>query len=232
MNIGLTYTGREDKHQDYYQWLKGFDNDIVITRLSETLGNEKDIEQCDALVLSGGVDINPALYGGNPDYSNKPKQWNDPRDSFEAAIFMTALDRGIPVLGVCRGMQLINVLQNGTLIQDLGTANKIHEGSPDKEHTIIVEKGSLLHSIAGADSGMVNSAHHQAIDKLGGGLKINSRSASGTIEGIEWSDKAGKPFLLGVQWHPERMYVFNLQDSPLSSNIRSRFINEVRNRKR
>jgi putative glutamine amidotransferase len=230
LTIGLTYTGSDKKHQYYQQWLEGNDKNIQVIRLSEEINNDKDIKHCDALVLSGGIDINPKYYEGDPDYPNKPQEgWNDLRDNFESRLFRSALDLQLPVLGICRGLQLINVLLDGTLSQDLGDSkgNLIHEGSPDKQHPVETEKDSLLYNITGVSTGVVNSAHHQAINKLGKGLKINSRAPDGTIEGIEWADSTRKPFLLGIQWHAERMFVFNLQDSPFSANIRTRFINEI-----
>jgi len=77
-------------------------------------------------------------------------------------------------------------------------------------------------------TGKINSAHHQCIEELGDGLMINCIAEDGTIEGTEWKEKSGKPFLLCVQWHPERMYKFHLQDTPLSKNIRTRFIEEIK----
>jgi len=230
MNIGLTYTGSDKKHQFYKQWLQGEEEDIRVIRLSETADDENEIDNCDALVLSGGIDINPKLYGGDRDYPNKPQKWHDLRDSFESHVFRAALNHQIPMLGICRGLQLINVFFNGTLVQDLGaeSGNKIHEGSPDKQHLVEIEQDSLLHRVTGVLSGTVNSAHHQAIDKLGKGLKINSKAPDGTIEGIEWLDREKKPFFLGIQWHAERMFLFDLQNDPLSASIRNHFINEIR----
>ena len=230
MKIGLTYTGADQKHQYYRQWLQADDTDIQVVCLSETAQNEKEMASCDALVLSGGIDINPKWYGGRPDYPHKPpKGWNDLRDSFESAVFKTAMDRQVPVLGICRGLQLINVLLKGTLIQDLGEpGNTVHEGYPDKQHPVEIEKDSLLFRMTGLQSAPVNSAHHQAIDKLGEGLRINSKTPDGIIEGIEWIDSSRKPFLLGIQWHAERMFNFDLQNSPLSSGIRNEFINRIR----
>src|SRR5690349_24165916 len=128
-------------------------------------------------------------------------------------------------------LQLINVLLNGTLVQDLDQKNTTHEGGPDKLHEIQIEKESLLYDITKTPKGNVNSAHHQSIGKLGDGLKINCRATDGTIEGIEWSDPKDKSFLLGIQWHAERMFLFNLQNSPLSAGIRNQFIQEIRNTK-
>jgi putative glutamine amidotransferase len=141
----------------------------------------------------------------------------------------------LPVLGVCRGLQLINVSCKGTLVQDLGPqGDEVHENTSgaDKLHPVAIVGDSLLAAIAGGEKGMANSAHHQAIDRLGEGLKINCRAGDdpgeGTIEGIEWADPAGKPFLLAVQWHPERMFVNALPHPGLYRAIRDRFIEEVK----
>ncbi len=113
------------------------------------------------------------------------------------------------VLGVCRGLQLINVHLKGTLIQDLGVeGDQTHMagGGADKQHKVVVEEGTLLREVVGGKGGVANSAHHQAVGRLGTGLRVNCRAEDGTIEGLEWADPAGKPFMLAVQWHPERMF--------------------------
>jgi putative glutamine amidotransferase len=229
MTIGLTYTGYGEKHQNYVKWLKGNDANIDVIKLTAE-GDPDAIAQCDALVLSGGVDIHPEMYGGDRTYPKRPAAWKKDRDVFEQSVFEYALKHALPVLGVCRGLQLINVCMAGTLIQDLGNAgDETHEGikDKDKQHLVRVIDGTLLFDIAGESAGEVNSAHHQAIGKLGEGLRINCRAEDGTIEGIEWADPAGKPFLLGVQWHPERM--FN-RESPLTANVRKVFLSKITQR--
>jgi putative glutamine amidotransferase len=233
MKIGLTYTGTDWKHENYVKWLTGEDADIEVVRLDVELGNLHDMQDCDGLVLSGGVDIDPELYDGGVEYAKAPVDgWQTERDLFEQATLLMAWERGLPVLGVCRGLQLINVSLDGTLVQDLGvTGDEVHENvmGVDKQHPVYVVAGSLLAVVAGREEGVVNSAHHQAIDRLGEGLKINCRAADGTIEGIEWADREGRPFLLGVQWHPERMYVNGYADGFLYKAIRDQFINEIKN---
>jgi putative glutamine amidotransferase len=234
MKIGLTFTGYGEKHQNYVKWLKGRNKTIEVVKLSAE-GDADAIKDCDALVLSGGVDIHPAMYGGGLQYpkAEQAKGWKKGRDAFERSTFAFAIERGLPVLGVCRGLQLINVLLHGTLIQDLGErGDETHEsvGERDKEHPVEIVRDSLLYEIAGEVKGEANSAHHQAIDKLGDGLKINSRAEDGTIEGIEWMDRAGKPFMLAVQWHPERMFINKFADGFLYTKIRDRFIEEVAKR--
>ena len=229
--IGLTYTGTEWKHENYVKWIKA-DEDIEVIRLDAELANLHEMQECDGLVLSGGVDIDPELYDGEVSYAKAPVGgWQTERDLFEQATLQLAWEIGLPVLGVCRGLQLINVTLNGTLIQDLGVSgDEVHEGvgGVDKEHGLSLLPDCFLRVIAGKDRGVVNSAHHQAIDQLGEGLKVNCRAEDGTIEGIEWAEPAGRPFLLAVQWHPERMYVNGFADGFLYRAIRDQFINAIK----
>lgn len=232
MKIGLTYTGTDWKHENYVKWLKGEDADIEVVRLDAELGNLHDMQDCDGLVLSGGVDIDPELYDGGREYVKAPVDgWQTERDLFEQATLLMAWERALPVLGVCRGLQLINVSLAGTLIQDLGvTGDKVHESvmGVDQQHPVSLLRGSLLREMAGEDEGVANSAHHQAIDRLGEGLRVNCRAADGMIEGIEWAEPEGRPFLLAVQWHPERMYVNGLADKFLYAAIRHQFIKALK----
>jgi putative glutamine amidotransferase len=232
MRIGLTYTGDEKKHQNYVEWLKGDEGTAAeIVRLSAEDGNLEELRHCDGLVLSGGVDIEPVLYDGSPSYDMQPRHgWQMDRDLFEKAALELAWERELPVLGVCRGLQLINVALGGSLVQDLGiVGNKTHKAEKlvDRQHGVMLEAGGLLREIVGKNAGVVNSAHHQAVDKLGEGLRVNCRAEDETIEGLEWADRARKPFMLAVQWHPERMYVNGLADAALYRAIRDRFMEEV-----
>ena len=228
MKIGLTRTENPEKHQFYVDWLKGND-DIEIVTLSAKDNNSNELNDCDALVLSGGTDIDPVFYGGLLHYPKAPEHWNRDRDVFELSLLRSALNQSKPVLGICRGMQLINVAFHGTLVQNLGIElNKIHEGNPDKLHTVNIDEGSILYEIAGAGKSEVNSAHHQSVDKPGEELVITAHSEEGVAEAVEWKDATGKSFLLAVQWHPERMFKIQLENTPLSKMIRERFISEIK----
>jgi putative glutamine amidotransferase len=233
MKIGLTYTGRGEKHENYVRWLKDRDPAIEVIKLGVD-GDADAIGRCDAVVLSGGVDVHPSFYGGPRNYVKAPEKWRKDRDLFERSVFVYAMERRLPVLGVCRGLQLINVLRGGTLLQDLGEqGDKTHEavGDLDMRHGVAIEQDSLLCSIAGSAGGEINSAHHQAIAVLGEGLKVNCRAEDGTIEGIEWASADGKPFMLAVQWHPERMYTDKMRDAGLYKRIRDRFVEEIKRKK-
>jgi putative glutamine amidotransferase len=226
VRIALTDCGSGPKKQGYYvNWLKNVDG-IEVVELSAEKNNAGELERCNGLLLSGGIDVHPSYYNNSKTDYSKAEGFNEARDRFEKEVFDLAQKKQLPVLGVCRGLQFINCLLGGTLIQDLGDLNKTHEGGPDKIHEVKIERETLLQTISNLSKGEVNSSHHQAIEKLGNGLKINCRAEDGTIEGIERADFS-EPFLLAVQWHPERM---ENQNSPLSKNIRDSFLNAAGSR--
>ena len=235
--IGISFTiPREPTFNNYWKWFieEDLKDDLELVELSFEKNNVEDIDTCDGFILSGGIDIEPSFYHSNADYENAPDAFLKERDLFEKKIFEYSQLHRLPLLGICRGMQLVNVLQGGKLIQDLGTSNSIHKkGEEDKEHEVMVNDGSLLKEITNASSGKVNSAHHQALDKnaLGKNLKPSAYSVTDdkAIEGIEFNDKSGKGFMLCVQWHPERMK--GKDESPFSKNIKQKFLEEIRKNK-
>lgn len=158
------------------------------------------MERVDALILNGGSDVAPELYGAEPHAATDAP--NPGRDDFELRLARGAMARGLPVLGVCRGMQLLNVARGGTLLQDLGAGGIDHyvrEAWDRPVHEVEVEPGSRLERVFADGRTNVNSVHHQAIDRLGAGLRVTARAADGVIEGIEDEDGLA----VGVQWHPE-----------------------------
>ncbi|MGN9096192.1 gamma-glutamyl-gamma-aminobutyrate hydrolase family protein [Flintibacter porci] len=153
---------------------------------------------CDALVLCGGGDMDPVLFGQENWGSNPPDR---ERDRAELALAEAFLTWERPVLGICRGMQVLNVFLGGTLIQDLQPAWRVrHQGEEDVYHPIRCQPGSLLERLLGP-SPVVNSAHHQAVDLLGHDLTATAWAPEGFTEGIEHSCLP----VLGVQFHPERL---------------------------
>jgi putative glutamine amidotransferase len=180
-------------------------------------------------VLSGGEDMHPRYYNK----SEYVEQYNlddiiDDRDALEWKVLEYVRDRKIPLLGICRGLQVANVFFGGTLIPDIPSFGKFnHSKFPeyDRYHTIQVDPDSLLAKIVGSNQGSVNSAHHQSAELIGKDLVVNAISPDNVVEGIEWKNPKGKPFLMLVQWHPERM---KDQGSTYTKNIRSAFVESVR----
>lgn len=179
---------------------QGHDPDLVATCL----------DSADALILSGGEDIHPSFYGEI--VLEKCGAIDEKRDLFEIELFRGALARGMPVLGICRGMQLIAVASGGSLYQDLSYcegADDGHRGAwQDRGEmpSVTLTPATILHDIFGEGSLRVNCQHHQLVKGLNQTCRVNAVSADGMIEGIEVS---GSPFILGVHWHPERLALRN-----------------------
>ncbi len=165
------------------------------------------LEVCSGLILTGGGDIHPRHYGESSEKGLG--EVSEGRDHFELSLFEKAISRRIPVFGICRGLQLINVAWGGTLYQDLegqGAFELQHMQEEDREeptHRVLIQEGSFLHRALG-DQAYVNSLHHQAIKDLAPRLKVTARSPDGLIEGVE-SLEGEKPLVFAVQWHPEEL---------------------------
>lgn len=159
---------------------------------------------CDALLLPGGADISPILYGQTP--TEKCGKPNELRDNAEMKMLEAFLPTNKPILCICRGVQLLNVFFNGTLHQDIkGTQVCKHAHFPSRNkgiHNVKIYPNTKLGRILGQNTVKVNSLHHQAVDQLGPGLTISAVSEDGFIEGLE---VFLHPFCVGVQWHPEHM---------------------------
>lgn len=163
------------------------------------------LELIDGLMLAGGADIDPAIYGEQP--HPMTVETVPERDRFEIALVREAIERDLPVLGICRGMQLINVAYGGTLLQHLPERFGHHEhlrviGTFDgADHDVDLIEGSLAAQAAGEIHHATKSHHHQGVDRLGDGLQVSgSSSMDGLVEAIEMPNRS---FVLGVQWHPE-----------------------------
>ncbi|WP_405579151.1 gamma-glutamyl-gamma-aminobutyrate hydrolase family protein [Streptomyces sp. NBC_01190] len=153
------------------------------------------VARMDAVIVSGGPDVDPGRYGQVPHPRTVPAL--PERDAWEAAVLQAALERGRPLLGVCRGMQLLNVVLGGTLVQHLDG----HVGEPGRfgSHRVTPVSGTLLAGLM-PEAADVPTYHHQAVDRLGSGLTAAAHADDGTVEAVE---AAGGGFALGVQWHPE-----------------------------
>ena len=166
------------------------------------------LDRLDGLLLSGGIDVDPALYGQprHPKLGRVDRR----RDDFELALTREALARDLPILAICRGHQVLNVATGGSLVQDIPSELKgtVTHDAPGRRtrrsHAIDVEPASKLGEILGGGPLAVNSFHHQAIDALGKGLVVSARSPKdGLVEGVELP---GRSFVVGVQWHPESFW--------------------------
>ena len=163
------------------------------------------VESLDGVLLAGGDDCDPAAYGQERHPTVDPM---DPRrQSNDLALAAAARERGIPTLGVCLGLQVINVVAGGSLVQDINSqldTEIVHASKPEDRarHDVLLEQGTQLAAILRERELNVNSSHHQAVGKVGEGLRVTAHAPDGVVEGLE---DPRLPFYLGVQWHPEDM---------------------------
>jgi len=182
----------------------------------------------DGVVLGGGMDVEPARYG-RAKLPERNLELDPDRDETDFAAFETARRESLPTLGICRGLQVINVAMGGTLVQDIPTerpSGVVHlvpkKGNEQRDHPVRVTPGTRIASIAEAPEIQVNSRHHQAIERLAPGLKVSAVAPDGLVEAVE----SDGPWLVAVQWHPE-----NLLDDPASRRLFAEFARAVRGRR-
>jgi putative glutamine amidotransferase len=179
---------------------------VILPCVADREAIRASVEMADGVVLTGGGDVLSLEYGEEPHPLSK---YQDPtRDEMELEVTRLALERELPIFGICRGVQLLNVAFGGTLIQDVPSQvnGSVQHYSLGLEavllHTVDIEEDSLLARILETTSTGVNSYHHQSVKEVGRGLRINCRARDGVIEGVEAED--GRP-ILGVQFHPEEV---------------------------
>jgi len=219
----LVLLSRAKENGTYMQFLHRADSTLI---LKSAYGHPVDsieawLQQAAGIVVTGGEDIHPSRYGKD-DEVYKCGKFDLYRDSLELAMIAAARDRNIPMLGICRGEQMLNVALGGTLYTDIPTdiGKKIRHRKfrGTATHEVSIDSLSLLYQLTGVTSGTVNSFHHQCVDRPAESVLIAARSADNVVECIvyrhdDWS-------ALGVQWHPERLDF----DNPLAGNIAAWFL--------
>jgi putative glutamine amidotransferase len=183
---------------------------------------EENLQDMDGLLLPGGIDVEPARYNEAP--HPKLEKTDAGLDALEWRVLEFARDNHLPVLGICRGHQVINVFYGGSLYQDIPSQHQSeaavkHRGGKIM-HDITVEEGSLLHELLGRKRYEVNSYHHQAVKVAAPGFTVSARTADGIVEAIEGPDEV---FIVGVQFHPEKL----LEEKPELKAIFARFVQEA-----
>lgn len=213
----------------YANWIKGNDDSLEIIRIGYGLNNFEEVKKCDAMVFTGGEDVHPKYYN-QLDYLTycMPVDFDERRDEFELKLMQYLQAEPIPLLGICRGLQLINVFFGGTLIPDLPAWGKFnHAKLPNgslSDHIVYVNPQSQLFDFVACTEGLINSLHHQSADKIGKGLVASAISRDGVVEALEKKNPGEAPFLCLVQWHPERMEDIK---SPFVKNIREAFLEAI-----
>ncbi|MEA3451966.1 MAG: gamma-glutamyl-gamma-aminobutyrate hydrolase family protein [Bacteroidota bacterium] len=197
-----------DPNKTVTNWLKNYDSTIVVQSIYNVSKDSIDfyLNNANAVVITGGEDVNPSLYRkdslidmcGTIDYY---------RDSLEIKMINFAINSKVPLLGICRGLQIMNVAQGGSLIVDIPffIGDSIHRLNGATQHLVILTPNSYIKSYSQTDTGTVYSNHHQAIDSLAPIFTIAAIAKDLIIEAIEIADTTNYSFTLGIQWHPEQM---------------------------
>jgi putative glutamine amidotransferase len=212
--IGITMDSEKPGGYSKFPWYALRDNyagavakagGLPVALPHEPVGVPEYLDTIQGLVITGGAfDVDPALFGAGVRHATVTTK--DRRTEFELALLKGALDRDLPILGICGGEQLLNVALGGTLIQhipdeiDGALAHEQPNPRDQPGHDVEIVPGTRLAQITGAKTLAVNSAHHQAVKDLGPGVVVNARASDGVIEGIE---EPRRRFCLGIEWHPE-----------------------------
>lgn len=222
MKIAFTKASGSKAYERYCEALKNSAKDYEIETIDLISMSPTEaalaLKNCDGVVFPGGADIDPAKFGKPEDAhlcTIEPE-----RDTLEFAVMKAAYDHKIPMLCICRGEQLLAVRNGGSLVTDIPSqipnALNHQTNSPDTcFHDITVKEGSILAKLAGATTGRVNSYHHQSVEKPGKGFVVSASTSDGIIEAIEPADRDAKPFVIGVEWHPERLS----KDNPFGEKL-------------
>jgi putative glutamine amidotransferase len=216
--IGVTVSARKGDRY-YMPYLKAVE--AAGAEPVELPAGTRSLPELDGLLLPGGADVDPAFYGERKDEKVGPVDRE--LDETELRLFRQARDRGLPVMGICRGQQVINVAMGGSLVQHLDDHDAREIGRRHLAHAIEVDSASELGRAAGERRLEVNSLHHQAIDRLAPGLHLTAKGEDGTVEGVESDDG----LIVAVQCHPEELR----DELPWARRLFERFVAQA-NRQR
>lgn len=215
---------------NYENWVRTADPAVIPVNMYD-LGLAKALsvlDSCSALLVTGGEDVFPGYYG-KEDQIDRSEPANGYRDTLEMALIHRAIDLKMPVFGICRGEQILNVALGGTLYVDIPTdidTLVMHRCPPGSLclHDITITAGSLLSQITLAGKTVVNSAHHQAAERVAPGMRAVAYSDNGVVEAIEREDPSKQPFIMGVQFHPERLS----QNPDVAGKLAQYFVKQAR----
>lgn len=228
MRIGLSYHGGDSDYDVYPRALTrraaalGIDLETVWLAGRHFPSQVDALKTMDAVLFTGGPDVEPNRYGRED--AAAACRCDPERDALEWTMLERLRERPLPMLAICRGAQLLNVFNGGTLTPDLGSQNAVHQRvtAEWRLHDVSIRPASLLHEIAGALGGLVNSSHHQAVDRLAEGFRTTACSRDEVVEAFEPTRRRG-PFSLAVQWHPEAME----PGLPLADRVLDAFLTSV-----
>jgi putative glutamine amidotransferase len=209
LRIGFSKCSGSEKYKLYVDWIHHYDSTIVCIDLFDVPRDSAlaIMKTCDGLILTGGPDVHPGYFDKAKEASQCKIE--EERDTLEFDLIKLAGEKKMPILGICRGLQMLNVAFGGDLIIDIPKDHGKQVKHRCKEgncmHAVKIDSASLLFKLVQKNQGEVNSFHHQAIGKLADDFRITAWADDSIPEAIEWKDPAGKPFMMAVQWHPERL---------------------------
>ena len=211
----------------FMNWLSRADNTIerinMYTVRADSIAYYLSL--ADGIIISGGPDINPAIFGKAQDTS-RCGPIDHRRDTLELHMIQYAMENDIPLLCICRGHQILNAANGGSLIIDIPSDyDTTISHRTDGKHMIRVVDGTILSGIVDPDSGLVNSRHHQAVERIAPGFRASAFAPDGIIEAIEPVNPEDHPFIMGLQWHPETM--IRESDSPFTLSVVIHFMDAV-----